>query len=1391
MKASMMAILTALIMLASVVAMPAVVFAAFVPDTPAKYATDFATFDEEKEAAELFNIELAKESFVLLKNTNNALPLNETEKYVSLFGTRSDNLILGGGGSGGGTASEPATVRQSLEAEGFKLNPKLISIYDKINDQAEPGIEVLAPAISSYPMYDDAAIIIISRTGSEFFDAPLWGVDGHSNKLDHTYMLDDNEKVLIDHVATHFDKVVVVINSAHPMDLDFVEDHDGVDAVLWMGHPGKSGAMALGPILSGKVNPSGRTADIYPVDFTKDPTWPNFKGNIQSQLQVGSDGELYIGDPEDGVKAPRDVAGGFGSSLTNEYLAYSAVTDMDGNPIIVDGPSGGANYYATLDYEEGIYMGYRWYETAAVEGFFDDYIDQVPEAYAGDAYYNRYNGVVYPFGYGLSYTTFDWEIINKEELEGELDTSYGAELTLKVAVTNTGAYAGKDVVQVYYTAPYYPGEIEKSHVTLVEFAKTKLLQPGEKQILTITFKVQDMASFDYNDANNNGHAGYELDPGQYEIGVYANSHTKKDSFFVEISGTEPVNYDKHAITGNDIHVLFTGDTTWDGTRSDLTYYDSRRTEFVSPESPMTYMSRADFEGTFPEAPTPADLKWSDEAIKILHSQVFYTSFNDLPTDPWYKDADDIPDNWTQGEGERIDGKTPIQLWEMSGVDYDDPLWDEFMNQLTWQEMVGLISSNSFRTPALDSIGKPASNDRDGPAQIAGGTFWVCEVNIASTWNTELAYKQGRFVGNESLFAGTQGWYGPGLNIHRNPTAGRNFEYYSQDGFHSGKIAAAVIKGATDLGVTTYMKHLFLNDQETSRYTVSTFVTEQALREIYAKPWEMAIIEGNATASMSAFNKVGLLSTTSHYNLYVRLMQEEWGFKYSTVTDMFGWAYSPGTTGDMSARMCITPLGSWNNTFGRNIEGQWDEENNVVVVTFTEKITNGSRWNRDENGVPIKNAQGNYTSTAMNASNPGNINEINEGASAAYKDATTMLDGTELYKEGDILQSYTQWYAVRKAAKHLLFAQVNSNTMRNGIDLSDITGTTLDSGRQGQSYNANIAQAGLQNAVYSLTAGSALPEGLSLSDTGRISGTPTEAGTFNFTVEIVVDGYIKTTANYALTIDSIFNLEDIDGIGVGGDVNGKIASDEIIVGVTTYPVRVGWSNINVPVTLIEHNIVSGRLPAGLSLDSDGSITGVPTAQGSYSFVVETRVLAETTHPQQGYIFLEYFYKTPLTIEVGAPVPTFTVTFDSNFEGSTPVVAVVREGEKATPLAPYRAGYVFTGWYADEDCTIEMDFSQAITEDITVYAGWKSLSEMDDAQKSITDDIDDIISGIDDLNEDIKDLNTVIDDLNAQLDDSNDKLSVAKTIGIVGTIIGTIGLLSAIAAVILNILKKKRI
>ncbi|HEY8390250.1 MAG TPA: putative Ig domain-containing protein, partial [Clostridia bacterium] len=425
-----------------------------------------------------------------------------------------------------------------------------------------------------------------------------------------------------------------------------------------------------------------------------------------------------------------------------------------------------------------------------------------------------------------------------------------------------------------------------------------------------------------------------------------------------------------------------------------------------------------------------------------------------------------------------------------------------------------------------------------------------------------------------------------------------------------------------------------------------------------------------------------------------------------------------------------------------------------------------------------------------ASNPGNINEINEGASAAYKDATTMLDGTELYEEGDILQSYTQWYAVRKAAKHLLFAQVNSNTMRNGIDLSDITGTTLDSGRQGQSYNADIAQADLQNAVYSLTAGSALPEGLSLSDTGRISGTPTEAGTFNFTVEIVVDGYINTTATYTLTIDGIFNLEDIDGIEVGGDVNGKIASDEIIVGVTTYRVRVGWSNIDVPVTLIEHNIVSGRLPAGLSLDSDGSITGVPTAQGSYSFVVETRVLAETTHPQQGYISLEYFYKTPLTIEVGAPV-TFTVTFDSNFEGSTPVVAVVREGEKATPLASYRAGYVFTGWYADEDCTIEMDFSQAITEDITVYAGWKSLSEMDDAQKSITDDIDDIISGIDDLNEDINDLNTVIDDLNAQLDDSNDKLSVAKTIGIVGTIIGTIGLLSAIAAVILNILKKKRI
>ena len=1348
------ALYSVLTLLLAVVASTKVTYAAFVDGVQAKYGTDFATFEEEQAAAGEFNIEIAGESFVLMKNEEQTLPLTPSEKYVSLFGTRSDNIILGGSGSGGGSAAGSSTVKQSLEAVGLKLNPTLVNIYSQTTAVLELPMSALASASSSYSMYDDAGIVVISRTGSEFNDAALYKVVGHTDPLDHYYSLDDNEKALVTEVGNRFEKVIVVINSAHPIEMGWLEDNANVDAILWVGHTGTTGIMALGKVLVGQINPSGKTSDVYPAKFAKDPTWANFKGNIQSQLiqGVGADAANVYTHYE-GEGSPNNILAPLNNSTdgiaSNDwaYYSYSRVMDSLGRTVTVDGPSKGARYYATLDYEEGIYVGYRWYETAKADGFFDrdsngitvaDRIANTPVKHGGDLYYNRLDGVIYPFGYGLSYSSFDVEIDSVKHdgvnfLSGDvLNTASGKDITLQISIENTGKVAGKQVVQVYYSAPYVSGEVEKSSVTLIEFVKSKLLQPGQKQVLSVTFKVQHMASFDYNDANGNGHAGYELDPGVYKLGLYDDSHTLFDSINASILGPV-VNYETDADNGNPVSVKFTGNGVWDGTRSDLDYYDSRRTDLVS-ETPMTYLSRADFDNTLPQAPVASDLRWTDDAIQILQSQVYYTSFNDLPTDPWYKTAADVA-GWTQADDAtlRVNGLTAIQLFEMSGVPADYPAWDTFLNQLTFDELRALISSNRFTTPALAAIGKPASSDQDGPAQLKGGTFWVSEVNIASTWSKEIAFKQGLFIGNESLFNGVQGWYGPGMNIHRNPAAGRNFEYYSQDGVHSGIIGAAVIKGASSKGITAYMKHLFLNDQETSRYTVSTFVTEQAMREIYAKPWEYAIKFGDASASMSGFNKVGLLSTTSHYNLYNGLLREEFGFEYSSVTDMYGWGYSPGTTGDMSARMSITPLGSWTNSFGRNIEGAWDPINKNVVVTFSEFVTSGTRWTKDD-------VTGTTTAT-INATNSVSINKINSrdfadyattgimvdyasstaaGPSAAYKDATNMQNGTQLYQNGDTLVSYTQWYAVRTAAKSLLFAQANSNTMKNGFVAvtTEQKALTATQGAAIPTTGLDISQATLPGAVYSVAKNTVLPAGLVLSAAGKITGTPVVAGTHSFSVTATIGGYLNFTTIHTIEVAPKFAVSGLETITTQLPSVGSIASDDWFVGKV-----IGSGQSAATVTEIRYSIVNGILPTGLVLSQDGSISGIATLAGDFQVTVLAQVFTNKTN--------YYEFTTPLTLTSTAisDDQVSNVSFNGNYDEALVQSFEVINGNAVSPIAaPYRPGFIFTGWYTEQAAITPVDFSVAITADLEVFAGWIAVNASQTALDLALDQIDLVIETI---------------------------------------------------------------
>lgn len=979
----------------------------------ATYTTDYKSPEATREAARKLNVEAAASGMILLKNKEisegkNSLPLAKASK-VSVFGAYSNNLYLGGGGSGAGSmynqeiyGSPVNSMNDVLEESGFEINPTVSALYPTTNagvavtaDDVWPnrtatetlpgrivdagevtrgsgwanieyGLDHLtAEARASYANYNDAAVVVIGRNGSEGLDYALYNVPGHSNPLDHYYMLDDNEHALIKHVEENFDNVIVILNTGNAMQVPELESDDKVSSVIWMGYPGENGALAVGEILNGNVNPSGKTADAWAANVSSEPVWQNLGGGIQNHLTVKEytiDGKTYtvataIGDDgEEVVPIMRTTGAGnyYGNPAIQKYFR---VTDKNGDPVVYDYPgvNTNLNYLATLEYEEGIYVGYKWYETAWAEG------------YLGENYNNSENGVVYPFGYGLSYTTFTQEIINKDILAGELDTSYGAEMTLKVKVTNTGKVAGRDVVQVYYNPEYIEGGIEKAEVNLIAFEKTELLQPGKSEIVEVTFKVQDMAAFDYNDANESGHAGYELDPGTYSIGVYKNSHEVIDEFDATVSGGV-ANFDKDTATGNEITTLFSGDGTWDGTRDDNEYYTSVRDGFVSAtDSVMTNLSRADIENTFPAAPTADDLKWSDEAIQIALSIGIQTSFNDLTSDPWYVDESDFSAGgkyygWTQASDEdvaaRVDGKTPIQLWEMSGVDFDDDKWVEFMNQLSWTEMLNLATSNGSR--ANLAIGRPGYSLADGPAQLKKGgsqAMWWCSGSLlGTTWDQELVEKIGNVIGNESLWGGSVTWYGPALNFHRSITGGRNFEFFSQDGVHGELMAAAEVRGYVAKGGISWMKHLAMNDAETYRMGISTWASEQAMRELYYRQFEIVIKEGNANATMSSYAKIGMQSSTNDH-IY-KMVRDQWGFDGMTITDAYFTIHQPAYIG---MRTQIVPLGSWASTFGRGIDGVWDDEANCVVSTFEEIVS------RDLSA---------------------NINEVDKGASIAYKNNYT-------------------------------------------------------------------------------------------------------------------------------------------------------------------------------------------------------------------------------------------------------------------------------------------------------------------------------------------------------------------------------------------------------------------
>ena len=798
------------------------------------YPTQKATNKAEAFAnAQEVNLKLAEEGFVLLKNENAALPMNKGAR-ISVFSKNSVNLSYGGSGSGGFDTSNNKNLYESLNDAGFVTNPTLKRFYEssqsgpvrtanssdldngdnqKIATAETPQSKYADAVKNSYADYSDAALVVITRIGGEGFDLPRYQGDseGAVSPDSHYLELDQNEIDLLTAVTDGtFKRVVVVFNTPSSFEATFLKDSayaafaDKIDAAVWIGFTGSNGITALGEILNGDVNPSGRLVDTWAADFTKNPSFVNFGTGCLPDTTDKYDGGMY----------------------------YS------------------------VDYEEGIYVGYRYYET---RGETD-----------GEDWYNA--NVVYPFGYGLSYTTFDWTVGDASASEIELGTT----ITVPVTVKNTGSVAGKDVVQLYASAPYTLGGIEKAHKVLVGFAKTKLLQPGESETVTVSFDPYSAASYDYRDANSNGFSGYELEAGEYTLYVSRNAHESEKAIALNLAadvqiGTDPTT--DSAVVNR--------------------YTDSEN--FLDSDWQLdTMLSRADWEGTWPTPQTAQQHAGTDRLYEEIRSEE-----HNNPTDfdseeyPWFGEEPTLTlrDLLPSAEAE---GYEPV-------VSYDDERWEELMMGCDEEEMIALINNGAYHTLAMESVGLPATIHGDGPSgftcfmskeQVNGTCQYVSEPVMASTWNINLMNELGEAIGEEGTIGDKatgqpySSIYAPGVNIHRSPFGGRCSEYFSEDPFISGMMGAAEVQGIQSRGVLPTVKHFVANEQETHRSIGGdlSWLSEQALREIYLKPFEYTVKLGETRGIMTSFNRIGTRWTGGDYRLLTEILRNEWGFNGLVICD---------------------------------------------------------------------------------------------------------------------------------------------------------------------------------------------------------------------------------------------------------------------------------------------------------------------------------------------------------------------------------------------------------------------------------------------------------------------------------------------------------------------------
>ena len=749
--------------------------------------------------------EIMEDGIVLLKNES-LLPLNETKK-LNIFGWESINPAYGGAGSGGiNDLYDIVSLNQGLENAGFSINQELVDFYNNygadnpemsIQKQSwtlpEPPVDTYSDElIKSAKEYSDVAVVVLSRKAGEGhndipMDVSKAAYDNNSDEYDdfpegeHYLQLSQTERDMVDMVCSNFNNVIVIYNGANQFELGFTNEYPQIKSVVWCPGTGNVGFNALGKVFSGEVNPSGKTPDTFIYDMTTAPWWNNAEK----------------------------------TEYTN--LADMAVEGMNAGTAQVYAP-------AFTNYVEGIYVGYKYYETAAQEGAID---------------YDK--TVQYPFGYGLSYTEFEQKMGELEEKDGQI--------SVDVEVTNTGDVAGKDVVEVYYKPPYTNGGIEKSSANLIEFAKTDLLQPGESQTVTVTFSIEDMASYDENNAK-----AYVLEKGDYVISINSDSHTVLDQ--------------KTYTADDDVVYKEENKRVSDDTAATNVFEDAK--------GDVTYLSRADHFANYEEATkAPASAELGEPYVSEYHLN------KNFDKTTYLNDKDKMP---TTG------ADNGLTLADMRDADYDDPRWEKLLDQLTVDEMSNMIAMAGYQTAAMDSVGKVGTLDFDGPAAInnnftgVGSIGFPIEVVIASTWNKNLAQTWGECMGKISQEMGAEGWYAPGMNTHRTAFGARNYEYFSEDGVLSGNMGAKAVEGARKYGVYSYIKHFAM--YEGNAKMVSVWSNEQAIREIYLKPFEISVKQGGANAVMVSWSFLGDKWTGESSNLMKTVLRDEWGFRGMALTDFF-------------------------------------------------------------------------------------------------------------------------------------------------------------------------------------------------------------------------------------------------------------------------------------------------------------------------------------------------------------------------------------------------------------------------------------------------------------------------------------------------------------------------